>query len=199
MTSFFQKPKALLWIALWMTGGGCAHGPDTRDLTLEQVFTASIEGPAFNREGELFVVNYREQGTVGRIAPDGKGEVYLKLPSGGIGNSIQFNSRGEMWVADYGSHRVWSVESKTRKLRSLVHEPRMNQPNDMAIARDDTLFLSDPDWNRSTGQLWRVDPKGKVVLLEKDMGTTNGIALSPDQRTLYVTVQDRGAVEVFRQ
>src|SRR5204863_2528511 len=59
-------------------------------------------------------------------------------------------------------------------------------PNDLAIAADGTLYASDPNWKEGTGQLWRIDRKGKVKLLEKDMGTTNGIEVSPDGKTLYV-------------
>jgi sugar lactone lactonase YvrE len=62
----------------------------------------------------------------------------------------------------------------------------MNQPNDLAIAPDGTLYASDPSWAKSTGQVWRIDTAGKVMLVAPDMGTTNGIDVSPDGRTLYV-------------
>src|SRR5690606_27643360 len=71
------------------------------------------------------------------------------------------------------------------------HEPRMHQPNDICIMRDGTLFASDPDWKNSRGNIWRIDTAGTTVLLADDMGTTNGIEVSPDERVLYVneTVQ----------
>ena len=62
----------------------------------------------------------------------------------------------------------------------------MNQPNDLAIADNDTLFASDPNWAKGTGQLWRINTEGSTTLLEKEMGTTNGIEVSPDNKTLYV-------------
>jgi len=62
----------------------------------------------------------------------------------------------------------------------------MNQPNDIAITDNDLLFASDPDWKNSKGQLWRIDTNGNFTLLEGDMGTTNGVEVSPDNRTLYV-------------
>jgi sugar lactone lactonase YvrE len=52
--------------------------------------------------------------------------------------------------------------------------------------RNGQLFASDPDWKREIGQLWRIDTDGKPVLLETGMGTTNGIELSPDEKTLYL-------------
>jgi sugar lactone lactonase YvrE len=62
----------------------------------------------------------------------------------------------------------------------------MNQPNDIAIGANDRLYASDPNWAESTGQLWRIDTDGSTTLLEANMGTTNGIEVSPDERTLYV-------------
>jgi sugar lactone lactonase YvrE len=67
----------------------------------------------------------------------------------------------------------------------------MTQPNDLAIAPDGTLYASDPDWAKGTGQVWRIDKAGKITLAAPDMGTSNGIDLSPDGKILYVneTVQ----------
>ena len=74
----------------------------------------------------------------------------------------------------------------TQEISVHAHEPTMNQPNDIAIGANDILYASDPNWNASTGQIWRVDTDGKVTLLEADMGTTNGIEVSPDEKVLYV-------------
>jgi sugar lactone lactonase YvrE len=62
----------------------------------------------------------------------------------------------------------------------------MNQPNDLAIAVDGTLYASDPNWKTGTGQLWRIDVDGTTHRIAEGMGTTNGIDLSPDGRHLYV-------------
>jgi sugar lactone lactonase YvrE len=70
----------------------------------------------------------------------------------------------------------------------------MNQPNDIAIMANGILFASDPNWANNTGQLWRIARSGEVVLLEKNMGTTNGIAISPDNKTLYVNESVQGNV-----
>lgn len=74
----------------------------------------------------------------------------------------------------------------TRETSIYAHEPTMNQPNDLAIGANDILYASDPNWGASTGQIWRVDTDGTVTLLEADMGTTNGIEVSPDEKVLYV-------------
>jgi sugar lactone lactonase YvrE len=74
----------------------------------------------------------------------------------------------------------------TEKVSVFCHEPGMYSPNDLCMNRNGQLFASDPDWKREIGQLWRIDTDGKPVLLETGMGTTNGIELSPDEKTLYL-------------
>ena len=91
-----------------------------------------------------------------------------------------------MFVADYTGHNVLRINMKSRHIEIFAHESSMNQPNDLAIAPDDTLYASDPSWKENTGKLWRVDPDGKITLLAKDLGTSNGIEVSPDGKTLYV-------------
>lgn len=63
----------------------------------------------------------------------------------------------------------------------------MNQPNDITICpKTENLYASDPNWKESTGKLWLINRKGETVLLEDNMGTTNGIEVSPDGKRLYV-------------
>src|SRR5688500_14315319 len=64
------------------------------DHTRMDVFSKNIEGPAVDNKGRLFVVNYFKDGTIGLVHPDGSAEVYVQLPDRSIGNSIQFNSKG---------------------------------------------------------------------------------------------------------
>jgi sugar lactone lactonase YvrE len=58
------------------------------------------------------------------------------------------------------------------------------------------MFASDPNWKESTGQLWRVE-NGQFYLLSKDMGTTNGVEVSPDEKTLYVNESVQRKVWAF--
>src|SRR5262249_21705349 len=102
------------------------------------------------------------------------------------GNGIVFDPKGTMYVADYVEHKVLSIDPKTKKVSVFAHEPKMNQPNDLAIAPDGTLYASDPDWNKGTGQVWMIDSKGRTKRVAEKMGTTNGIEVSPDVKTLYV-------------
>jgi len=179
---------AAVCLAIACAGTACAvetlHVAEA--FTPKHAFTPGIEGPACDRSGAVFAVNYERQGTIGRVAPDGTAEVYLALPGSSVGNGIRFASDGTMFIADYVNHNVLRVAPGTREATVFAHEPRMNQPNDLAIAPDGTLYASDPDWQAGTGQLWRIDTDGSVALLASGLGTTNGIDLSPDGRSLYV-------------
>lgn len=168
------------------------HGQDPGDLyvaqdfTKENIFTNNIEGPAFDAKGNLYVVNFQKDGTIGLVKPDGEVELFLTLPEGSTANSIQFDSKGAMYLADFTGHNILKVEMKTKKVSVYVHNDAFNQPNDICVNKRDQIFASDPNWKESTGKLWRVDKGGKAVLLTDQMGTTNGIALSPDEKILYV-------------
>jgi len=156
------------------------------DLTAENLFTRNCEGPAVDKTGRLFVVNYEKDGTIGLVHPDGKVELFVTLPGKSIGNSIQFNSKGNMLVADFTEHNILEVNALTKEVTVYCHDDRFNQPNDICINKKGIVFASDPDWQRQTGQLWKIGLDGKAVLLKDKMGTTNGICLSPDEKTLYL-------------
>ena len=158
----------------------------SQEFTPVNGFTSGIEGPACDAAGNLYAVNYERQHTIGKVTPDGTASVFVELPTGSIGNGIRFNSEGFMFIADYTNHNVLKVDMDTRNITVHAHEPTMNQPNDIAIGANDILYASDPNWGASTGQIWRVDTDGEVTLLEADMGTTNGIEVSPDEKLLYV-------------
>lgn len=159
---------------------------ESRVYTSPGGFTSGVEGPAVDADGNLYAVNYARQHTIGRVTPEGEATVFVELPDSSIGNGIRFNSAGTMLIADYTEHNVLAVDMQTREISVYAHEPRMNQPNDLAIGADDRVYASDPDWETSTGQIWRVDPDGSTTRLEGDMGTTNGIEVGPGERTLYV-------------
>ena len=158
----------------------------SRPFTQPGGFTAGIEGPGCDRHGNLYAVNYQRQGTIGKVTPDGTCSVFAELSSGSIGNGIRFHSEGYMLVADYTNHNVLRIDLDNREIEIYAHEPAMNQPNDLAIGVNDLVYASDPNWAQGTGQIWRIDHQGQVDLLETGMGTTNGIEVSPDERTLYV-------------
>lgn len=174
-----------------------AEAYDTQDLTEVGSFTKGIEGPAVDADGNIYVVNFKEQGTIGKVSPDGKAEIFVTLPEGSVGNGIRFNSKGEMLIADYPQHNVLKVDMANKEISVYAHEDEMNQPNDIAIMNNDIVFASDPNWSESTGNIWRVNTDGSIDLLEDNMGTTNGIEVSPDQTKLYVNESVQRKVWVY--
>jgi len=167
------------------------------DFTKENLFSNNIEGPAFDKKGNLYVVNFQKDGTIGLVKPDGSVELFITLPTGSTANAIQFDSKGNMYLADFTGHNVLKVDMKTKAVDVYVHNDNFNQPNDICINRKDQLFASDPSWKDGTGKLWRIDKGGKAVLLTDQMGTTNGIELSPDEKILYVNESKQRKIWAF--
>jgi len=172
------------------------------DWVTEGTFTQGVEGPAVDKKGVLYAVNYQQEGTIGKVTAKGESEILLKLANNSVGNGIRFDRIGNMYIADYVNHNILKVSAQSLKYSNkeqpvatiYAHSPLMNQPNDIAIMDNGILFASDPNWKKSTGNLWRIDQEGKIVLLEKEMGTTNGIEVSPDNKTLYVNESVQGNV-----
>ncbi len=169
-----------------MLAGCKSLAVDSRDVLEEGSFTPGIEGPATDARANVYAVNYGEEGTVGILRPDGTASLFLRLPEGSVGNGIAIDRAGNMFIADYVAHRVYRVRPGTQIPEVWAEEPEMNQPNDVCVHPGGSLYLSDPNWAEGSGNLWRVTPDGDVQKLESGMGTTNGIALSPDARYLYV-------------
>jgi gluconolactonase len=157
-----------------------------KDFSPEHEFTTNCEGPAVGPDGTIYAVNYAMDGTVAEINKRGKATILTTLPKGSTGNGIRFGNATTFYIADFSGHNVLKHDLITGKTTVLVNEPKMNQPNDLCITRSGHIFCSDPNWKASTGQIWHVSPQGKATLLEANMGTTNGIEVSPDEKTLYV-------------
>ena len=174
---------------------------ESRQVTPSGEYTFGIEGPAVDADGNLFVVNIGRPGTIGRLAPGGTAsEKFAELPEGSVGNSIRFDSHGTMFVADYKKHNIFAIEKGSVEAKVFFSSERFNQPNDMTIARDGTIYASDPNWKGRSGQVWRIAQNadgsvaGDVMTAPRAMGTTNGIDLSPDGRTLYVGESGTGQI-----
>jgi gluconolactonase len=162
-----------------------------KPLTAEHSFTAGIEGPACDRSGNIYAVSFLRTPTIGKITPEGWGELFVEFTNGSLASGIRFDKSGIMFVADYAKHNILRIDPQTRAVTVLAHSDKMSQPNDVAITAEGMLFASDPSWEKSTGQIWRIGRNGQLTRIASDMGTTNGIEVSPDGKTLHVneTVQ----------
>ena len=172
-----------------------------QDYVGDGIFTQGIEGPAVGPDGHLYAVNFAREGTIGRVVNgnDGLGNagLFVQLPTGSTGNGIRFDQAGNMYIADYVGHNILQVDMATREIKVFAHNAAMNQPNDIAISAAGTLYASDPKWADNSGQLWRIDRDGTTHLLEANMGTTNGVEVSTDEKHLYVNESVQRKVWVY--
>jgi sugar lactone lactonase YvrE len=196
-----QKKKSSLvilffpaMVALLLYGASCVSTRNhsgknlfiSSEFTLPNSFTNGVEGPAVDRSGNVYAVNFSRQGTIGIITPPGEPFLFVELPDSSIGNGIRFDSHGNMLIADYKMHNVLKVDMKTKNISVYAHESRMTQPNDLAIDSKDRVYASDPNFKAQTGRVWRIDTDGHVILLDSLPAAANGIEVSPDEKKLYV-------------
>ncbi|PKP40983.1 MAG: gluconolactonase [Bacteroidetes bacterium HGW-Bacteroidetes-10] len=187
-----------LLIIMLFSCAATAQESQSKDLLPEWTFTKGIEGPAIDKAGNLYAVNVFKQGTIGIISPAGEASLFVTLPEGSVGNGIRFDQAGFMYIADYTKHNILKVNPTTKEISVFAHNPAMNQPNDIALClKTGRLYASDPNWKESTGKLWLITAKGETVLLEKNIGTTNGVEVSPDGRLLYVNESIQRSVWVY--
>ncbi|UOD33460.1 SMP-30/gluconolactonase/LRE family protein [Massilia violaceinigra] len=166
-------------------------------LTAPKSFTAGVEGPAVDAAGNVYAVNFGRQQTIGKVKPDGAAEVFATLPGASVANGIRFGPDGAMYVADYVEHTIYRIDPASGAIAIHAREAAMSQPNDLAITAAGVIYASDPDWKKNTGRVWRIERDGKVTLAADQLGTANGIDVSPDGRTLYVNESVQRVVWAF--
>jgi sugar lactone lactonase YvrE len=195
---------ALAWITV---SSGLAQDAlfQSRQVTPTGEYTFGIEGPAVDGLGNLYVVNFGKPGTIGKVtAGASQSELFGVLPEGSVGNAIRFDREGRMFVADYKKHNIFLVSPDGKDIKTYFHSDDFNQPNDLTVATDGTIYASDPHWKQHDGQIWRISKSangeaiGEKMTAERKMSTTNGIDLSPDGKTLYVGESDTREIWAYR-
>lgn len=172
------------------------------DLTSEPFITYDdskfgpfIEGAGVNPIGDIFAVDYGNSQTtfqLGQVSPSQK-LFYRDSNESSLLNGIRFLNSKIAFVADAVNHRVLKLTLDERgQIRSenYCSDPQMIQPNDITLSSSGTIFTSGMKWlantNSSNGDIWSCRSDGTVKKLEV-LGRTNGIDLSPDEKTLYVS------------
>ena len=123
----------------------------------------------------------------------GNGENGEKEPGS---NGLMLDNEGRLLVCDHGNRRVYRVEKDGTKttLADRFNGKRFNSPNDLVINSKGVIYFTDPPYGlkdktkREIGfcGVYRLSPDGTVSLITKELERPNGIALSPDEKTLYV-------------
>jgi sugar lactone lactonase YvrE len=158
------------------------------------------EGPTFDSQGNLFFVNYKGNGNIGRRIPAGEVEVWLKLPDPAPGPGgkvlhafpfgLKADAQDRLIAADYGGRRLLRI-SPDKKMETLAdsYEGRpFNNPNDVCLDRAGNIYFTDPqgEGKDSVGAIYRYSAAGKLTRLHTGLKYPNGLVVSPDQKTLYV-------------
>src|SRR5690349_17118501 len=81
-----------------------------KPLTEENSFTAGIEGPACDAQGNIYAANFAREQTIGKVTPDGKGGIFVELPGKSTGNGIVIGRDGTLFVADYVGHNILRID-----------------------------------------------------------------------------------------
>jgi len=137
---------------------------------------------------------------------DRAASVFLKpsgSTTGAVGqgsNGLARDAKGNLILCQHGDRCVARLEKDGRftKLADKFEGKRFNSPNDLCIARDGSIYFTDPPYGLAKGTppeipfhgVYRIGVDGTVTALIRDIKFPNGIALSPDQRTLYVAVSN---------
>ena len=127
-----------------------------------------------------------------------------------MSNGIKFDAHGDMIVAegaDFGGRRMTRTDMKTGKsyiIAGLYEGRPFNSPNDITIDKKGRIYFSDPRYMGYEGidqplvGVYRIDPDGSIHRIITDAGKANGVAVSPDQKTLYVVSNENGATSIDR-
>lgn len=178
---------------------------------LERVFCCGVflEGPAAAPDGSIYFTditatyNYvgrpleQQGGVIRRYDPKTGKTTVFQSPSA-MATGIEFGPNGQMYVthaAHLGTRLVTRIDLATGL--GYVSAYRFNgrpfnSPNDLAADHQGRVFFSDPRYigDESIDQpvmgVYRIDTDGTVSIVTADLGKPNGVALSPDQKTLYV-------------
>src|SRR5262245_47057235 len=185
---------------------------------LEMVFTGGVltEGVAAAPDGTMYFSDITftytsgmQAGHIMKFDPKTGKTTVFRSPSG-MSNGIKFDAQGRMIVAegaDYGGRRVTRTDMRTGKseiLAGLYEGKPLNSPNDLTIDEKGRIYFSDPRYlgdepvEQPVMAVYRIDPDRSIHRIVTDAGKPNGVAISPDQKTLYVVSNDNGTIGMFR-
>ena len=192
-------------------------GPNPKVFKLAEGFQFT-EGPVWVGDGLLF--SDPNANTIYKYSKDGKLGVF-RTPSGYSGkdigeyrqpgsNGITLDPQGNIVFDQHGNRRVVRLEKDGSEtiVADKFEGNRFNSPNDLVYRSDGTLFFTDPNFGlpkfgsdprkelEQTGVYSLHD--GKLQLVTKEFSGPNGIALSPDEKYLYIGNWDDNRKVVYR-
>lgn len=172
----------------------------------QKVFNGGFftEGPAVGGDGCIYFSDQTftsetdmEAGIIWKYDPSRDTTVVFRSPSG-MSNGIRFDAQGNMIVcegADFGGRMIVRTDMKTGRskiIAGLFNGTPFNSPNDLTIDSRGRIYFTDPRYTgyESVDQpvmgVYRIDSDNNIRLIINNIPMPNGIALSPNENTLYV-------------
>lgn len=174
-----------------------------------------IEGPVWDRAGGFLLFSEPFGGNrIMKWTPDGQVTTF-RSPSHDS-NGLTLDRQGRLIACEQGNRRVSRTEPDGTivSVADRYNGRRLNSPNDLVVRSDGSIYFTDPFYGLFyidphygpyyTGQqelpysgVFRVSPGGQLSLLVDDFDGPNGLAFSPDERTLYVDDAERAHIRAF--
>ena len=187
------------------------------DAKLELLFTRTAnirggltEGPAVAPDGSIYFTDIpvgKDPGMIMRFDPRSKATTTFSSDSGKA-NGLIFDGDGFLLAcegSDFGGRRVskWNVTNgKRQTVVDNIGGKKFNAPNDLCIDKQGRIYFSDPRYLGDEPRelehraVYRIDKNGMVSEVTHEVSKPNGIALSPDEKTLYVADHDNGTDKI---
>ena len=210
--------RHLWFVLMWVTSVYPAIGDDHPDLppshSIEPELYATgfafAEGPALDRGGNLFAVNYRELGNIGRIAADGTASIWCVLqkvaPLEGRrpqANGLKVGRFGRLIVADAGGGRLIRVAADGATAEVLADRydgSRLRAVNDVALDAARNIYFTDPGGSsvdNPIGCVFRFDTANRLTQLDNELAFPTGVGITPDQKHLCVAESERFRILIY--
>jgi len=160
------------------------------------------EGPILDSRGNLYFVDYVRNGTIGVKTPDGT--VRVLCETGGRANGLKVDAEGYLIAADYEGKRVLRIKPDGSEVKVLANScagrPFLGL-NDVCLDQAGNIYSTQCEGSskeQPTGVVYRISPDGSQVLqVAGGMAYPNGLAVSPDQKRLFVSESGENRVIAF--
>ncbi len=160
------------------------------------------EGPAYFPAGRYLIWSDVPNDRMMRF-DETSGAVSVFRHSSGYSNGNTVDRQGRLVTCEHGNRRVTRTEhdGSITVLASHYQGKRFNSPNDVVVKSDGSIWFTDPAYGIDSDyeghkaeseigacHVYRIDPHtGEVRIAADDFERPNGIAFSPDEKTLYVS------------
>jgi len=168
----------------------------TRELFHGRKIGSFLEGPSFDRDGNLYMVDIAH-GRIFRLTPGGDWQVVTKYE--GAPNGLKLHKDGRLFVADRfnGIMIVDPVNGKVERLLGPDELPGFKGPNDLFFASNGDLYFTDQGatgLHDPTGRVFRYSAKGDIACLIDNVPSPNGLVMNPEESELYIAVTRENSV-----